>query len=300
MLTATMVHDVEACEIGAAEIEDILTSTQKGVCRAILSPDAAKLLLDNHNFKNRGLKKHQKKFLRRQIEAGKFVYNGETIVVGDRGQILNGQHRLVACWESGIPIEVLMVFGIPQAAFVTIDQGARRNGGDVLAVDGHKNCRCLAATLRQIDNYFKGAIGKSHASGPEGVEGRGDNSFTLELLGRYTDVKHSVSKMLGIRLCAPAIACALHYLCSQKDASQADEFCEVVLNGFVVGRDYDDIGKAAGMLREWLMRAALGNKKTPPWVQANIWIKAWNAGRTGVMPKVLIWKDGVDKPVIIA
>lgn len=299
MLTATKVHDIEVCDIGVDDIEDILTSDQRGVCRATLSPEAASLLLKNHNFKNRGLKRHQKLFLRRQIESGKFVYNGETIVVGDDGQILNGQHRLVACAESRIPIEVLMVFGIPHAAFPTIDQGSRRNGGDVLQIEGHKNCRCLAATLRQIDNYFKGAIGKAHASGAEGIAGRGDNSFTLELLERYKDAKPSVSKMMAVRLCPPAIACALHYLCSQKDASQADEFCDVVLNGFSANHDYSDVGKAAGMLREWLMRAALGNKKTPPWVQANIWIKAWNAGRTGVMPKVLIWKDGVDKPAII-
>jgi hypothetical protein len=299
MLTAIKVHDIEACELTSADIEEILTSGQQGVCRAILTPDAAQLLLKSHNYKNRGVKKHQKAFLERQIASGKFVYNGETIVVGDNMQILNGQHRLLACVASGMPIEVLLVFGVPEAAFVTIDQGARRHGGDVLSIQGHKNCRVLAGTLRQIDNYFKGAMGKAHASGPDGLEGRGDNSFTLELLSRYPDVHQSVSKMLGIRMCAPSVACALHYLFSRVNESQADEFCEVVLNGFAPGHAYSDIGKAAGMLREWLMRAALGNKRTPAWVQANIWIKAWNAGRTGSMPKVLIWKDGVDKPVMI-
>lgn len=299
MLTATKVHDIEACEISAEDIEDILTSDQQGVCRAILSPEAAELLLKNHNYKNRGLKKHQKAFLHRQIDGRKFVYNGETIIVGDNGQILNGQHRLSACVAAGKPIEVLMVFGIPASAFVTVDQGARRNGGDVLAIEGHKNCRVLAATLRQIDNYFKGAIGKAHANGPDGLEGRGDNAFTLELHSRYPDVNRSVSKMMGIRMCTPSVACALHYLFSRVSESQAEEFCNVVLNGFAPGQSYSDIGKAAGMLREWLMRAAIGNKKTPPWVQANIWIKAWNAGRTGTMPKLLTWKDGVDKPAMI-
>jgi hypothetical protein len=299
MLTATKVHDIELCELTAADIEEILTSGEQGVCRATLTPHAAGLLLKNHNFKNRSLKRHQKAFIQRQIETGKFVYNGETIIVGDNMQILNGQHRLAACVASGISIEVLLVFGIPASAFVTVDQGARRNGGDVLSIQGHKNCRALASALRQIDNYFKGAMGKAHASGPDGLEGRGDNSFTLELLARYPDVNRSVSKMHGIRMCAPSVACALHYLFSQKNESQAEEFCDVVLNGFTPGQSYSDIGKAAGMLREWLMRAALGNKKTPPWVHANVWIKAWNAGRTGNMPKVLIWKDGVDKPAII-
>lgn len=299
MLTSTRVHEIESCHIGVEDIEDIMTSDQRGVCRAILSPDAAALLLKNHNFKNRGLKKHQKAFLQRQIEGGKFVYNGETIIVGDNGQIMNGQHRLAACVATGKAIEVLIVFGIPAAAFVTVDQGARRNGGDLLSIDGQKNCRLLAASLRQIDNYYKGALGKAHATGADGLQGRGDNSFTLELLSRHPDVIRSVSKMMGIRLCTPSVACALHYLLSDVNHSQAEEFCDVVLDGFEAGRCYSDIGKAAGMLREWLMRAAIGNKKTPAWVQANIWIKAWNAGRTGVMPKLLVWKDGVEDQVLI-
>ena len=299
MLTATKVHDIEACELTLSDIEDILTSDQRGVCRAILSPEAAKVLLENHNFKNRGLKKHQKAFLQRQIQSGKFVYNGETIIVGDNGQILNGQHRLAACVATDTAIEVLVVFGVPSAAFVTVDQGARRSGGDVLAINGHRNCNNLAATLKQIDNYFKGALGRACANGPAGAEGRGDNSFTLELLARYPDVEASVSKMKGVRITSSAVACALHYLFRQKSPGQADEFCDVVLNGFSPDASYTDMGRAGGMLREWLTRAALGNKKTPPWVQANIWVKAWNAGRTGVMPKILCWKDGVDRPLLI-
>lgn len=299
MITAMKVHDIESGELTADDIEDILTSDQCGVCRAILSPEAAALLLKNHNFKNRGLKKHQKAFLQRQIECGKFVYNGETIIVGDNGQILNGQHRLAACVASGKLIEVLMVFGIPAAAFVTVDQGSRRAGADVLAIEGHKNCNTLAATLRQIDNYFKGALGKSHANGPSGAEGRGDNSFTLELLARYPDAEDSISKMKVVRISTPSVACALHYLFCKKSPDQAEEFCDVVINGFSPDASYSDIGRAAGMLREWLTRAALGSKKTPPWVQANVWIKAWNAGRSGVMPKVLNWKDGIDKPLFV-
>lgn len=299
MLIATKVHDIEACELTAEDIEDILTSDQRGVCRAILSAEAAAILLKNHNFKNRGLKKHQKQFLQGQIDSGKFVYNGETIIVGDNGQILNGQHRLAACVATGKPIEVLMVFGVPAAAFVTVDQGARRGGADVLCIEGHKNCNALAGALRQIDNYYKGAIGKAHASGPAGKEGRGDNSFTLELLSRYPGVEASVFKMKGIRISPPSVAIALHYLFTQVDKDAADEFCDVVMNGYQLDTTYLSAGAAGGVLREWLVRAATGSKKSLPWVIANIWIKAWNAGRDGVMPKVLSWKDGIDKPLII-
>lgn len=299
MLTATKVSDIEAVRLCAEDIEDIITSDQSGVCRAIVTPEAAATLIGNHNFKNRGIKKHQKAFIQRQIESGKFVYNGETIVVGSNGQILNGQHRLAACVSAKMPIEVLMVFGVPASSFTTIDQGARRNGSDLLTIEGHKNCTALAGCLRQIDNYYKGAIGKSHAPGKAGLEGRGDNSFTLELVSRYPMAELSVSKMKGIRITQPSIASALHYLFSEVDERQAEEFCDVVLNGYQLGNSYTAIGEAAAMLREWLVRAATGSKKTFPWVVANVWIKAWNAGREGVLPKLLNWKDGVENPLII-
>lgn len=288
MLTMTKVQELQAVEIRAEDIEEILAERQSGVCRAILFPCAAALLLDNHNARNRGVKKHQRYFLRTQIESGKFSYNGESIVIGDDAQVMNGQHRLTACVDAGIPIEVLMVFGVPKDAFVTIDQGARRSGADVLAIEGNKNSVALAGCLRQLDNYFHDCIGKNR-----GVlkTSNYDNAKPLELLGQYPDVRHSVTKMLGCRITPPSLAAALHYLFGMQDKEQADEFCEVVLNGVKPGVEYSDIGEAARMLREWLIRQSCGHKKCPPHYFANVWIKAWNAGRSGVFPKILIYKD---------
>lgn len=288
MLTTSKVQELDAVEITADDITEILASRQSGVCRAILSPCAARLLLESHNGRNRGLKKHQKHFLRAQIESGKFAYNGESIVIGDDNQVMNGQHRLTACAESALAIEVLMVFGVPADAFVTIDQGARRSGADVLSIEGHKSCVALAGCLRQVDNYFHDAIGKSHASG---YSARNDNARFLELLGQYPEVKESVSKMLHCKLTPPSLAAALHYLFAMQDKAQADEFCDVIVDGVKTDVEYSNIGKAAAMLREWLMRQAIGHKSAPPHYVANVWIKAWNAGRSGVFPKILVYKD---------
>lgn len=289
MLTATKVHDVEAVEISSEDLAEIFSTNQAGVCRAILHPDAAQLLLTKHNARNRGVKRHQKDFLKKQVEHGRFAYNGETIVIGDDRQVMNGQHRLTACVMAGLSIEVLMVFGVPSEHFVTIDQGSRRNAADVLTIEGHKNTTCLAGCLRQIDNYFNDALGRSHSKGSMGD--RADNAHAIQLAGKYPDVACSVEKMKSCRLTPPSLAAALHYLFAMVDKEDAAEFCDVILDGVKPDVNYSDIGKAAAMLREWLMRAAIGFKKTPPHYIANIWIKAWNAGRTGVFPKILVYKD---------
>jgi hypothetical protein len=296
MLTTTKVHDIEAVEINAEDVQEILESRQAGVCRAILLPEAASLLLTQFNANNRGIKRHQREFIKVQVQENRFLYNGETIVIGDNRQVMNGQHRLSACVAADMPIEVLIVFGVPSKVFVTIDQGSRRNGADVLTIKGQQNCSCLAAALRQIDNYFHDCIGQPHASGR--TVDRHDNAKSLELLEKYPGVQHSVSMMVHCRLTPPGLAAALNYLFRMVDETDADEFCGVVMNGVQTDATYSQVGKAAGLLREWLMRAAIGSKKMPARYIANVWIKAWNAGRTGVFPKILVYKDGEGQVLI--
>jgi len=75
------------------------------------------------------------------------------------------------------------------------------------------------------------------------------------------------------------------------DEDQADEVCGVILDGVRPDVSYGNTGKAASMLREWLMKCAISSKKTPQHYIANVWIKAWNAGRTGNFPKLLVYKE---------
>lgn len=295
MLMTTKVHELDVVEVTAEDIKEILDSRQAGVCRAILSPCAARLILERHNERNRCLKQHQERFLRAQIVEGKFTYNGESVVFGDNNQLMNGQHRLNACVHAEVPIEVLLVFGVPAKAFVTIDQGARRSGADVLSIEGNKSCTALAGCLRQIDAYFHDAIGKPHYGS---TRTRNENSRFLDLLRQYPDAKQSVKKMLPCKLTPPSLAAALHCLFGMHDKAQADEFCDVVLDGVKTDVDYTAAGRAAAMLREWLMRQAISHKKQPPHYTANVWIKAWNAGRTGVFPRLLIYKETEGQVII--
>lgn len=275
---------INEAAIGADQIKSIMHGNERGACRAVLHPDAARVLLANHNSRNRGIKKKQRDFLKKQMMEGKFRYNGEAIIVGDDGNILNGQHRLSACVDSGVAIEVLMVFGIESERFTTIDQGARRIKADVLSIEGYKNCNLLAATLKQVDQYYSGTIGRSGHAYTE-------NSLALDLIKKYPDVEESLDKVSGIVLTKKSLAAALHYVFSQLNQDDADEFVSVVVDGVKPGVDYTSVGEAAAMLSQWLTRASIGPKRMPAHYIANIWLKAWNAGRTGNLPRVLIYRE---------
>lgn len=48
----------------------------------------------------------------RQMSAGRWQENGETIIVGKSGNLLDGQHRLQAVIRSGVSIMAIIVFGV--------------------------------------------------------------------------------------------------------------------------------------------------------------------------------------------
>lgn len=274
--------------------EDICSFTEDGrvlVLRAIITPDVAKQVLDNNNSRNRSVRKSQMEFLSGQLKNDKFVFNGETIVFGDDGNINNGQHRLRSCAEAGVAIDVLLCFGIPRSRFTTYDQCSRRTPGDVLSIEGHPNAIKLSAALRQIDNYYAGAMGKAHAGSDR--SNRGDNSYVLELFAKYKDVDACVRRCAGFpRYTTATLAAALLWLFCREDADAAEQFFRIVEDTTQAGDAHDQVMfEAATKLRKWLTTNALGQRKSPNHVVANIWIKGWNAYRTGNIPKIYLYRE---------
>jgi hypothetical protein len=230
-------------------------------------------------------------FLVEQLKQEKFVFNGETIVFGCDGNINNGQHRLMSCVLSGVLMDALMCFGVPKSRFTTYDQSTRRTPGDVLSIEGHVNAVKFSAALRHIDNYYGGAMGKAHTAADKST--RGDNSYILELRDKYKGVEPCVRRCLGFpRYTVATLAAALYWLFANEDADAAEKFFQIVEDTTQAGDKHDPVMfEAATKLRKWLTSNALGNRKASSNVVANIWIKAWNAYRTGNVPKIYIYRD---------
>ena len=280
--------ELSAVELSYDEVCELATAGQVGVCRAVITPTVAKQLLQSNNLRNRGYRRSQLKMLVQQLRQGKFVFNGETVVFGDDGNLNNGQHRLQGCATADTSMEVLLVFGIPKDHFVTYDQVARRNCGDVLSVERQPNAIKMAAALRQIDNYHFGAMGKSHAPGNH--ETRGDNSYVLELRDKYPGVDHCVRRCSKMpRHTSVCLAAALYYLFSQVDEADADDFFRVVSDELSIeeqGNIDPSMCEAGRKLRQWLSDNHGKSAWLGPSFVANVWIKAWNAYRTGKIPKI--------------
>ena len=123
--------------------------------REIITPEVAKALL-NKNTNNRNITQSHLALIKSEILSGKWQYNGQPIIVGNTGRLLDGQHRLTAVVETGIPIDTAIIKGIDEDAFVTIDTGKVRGGADVLSIAGSKHGSHVASAIRKILEQFGG------------------------------------------------------------------------------------------------------------------------------------------------
>ena len=100
-----------------------------------ISPAEAKAWLDPAiNRGNRNIVRDHVEAIARDIKDGRWMLNVQPICFANDGRLLNGQHRLQAVIEANAPSEVLVMRGVPEAAFSTYDLQARRSPeiGDLL------------------------------------------------------------------------------------------------------------------------------------------------------------------------
>ena len=83
-----------------------------------ITPATAKAWLEEHNTKNRTIKKAHVARLAADMKQGRWVgENGESIKFDVDGRLADGQHRLAACVASGVTITSLVVRDIPTDSY---------------------------------------------------------------------------------------------------------------------------------------------------------------------------------------
>ena len=229
----------------------------------------------------------------RDMLAGNWPLNGQTIIRAIDGTLLDGQNRCMACVESGIPFTTLVVEGVDQDAFVTIDRGTARTPGDMLTILGVENATAVAAAATYVWRYQNGKPLK--AGGP--------NSPTVDELLRVVtcnpDIADSVTigKRPNNPLRPPAAASFTHWLLSQKDAALATEFFDRLTIGDQLPADSPIL-----QLKHLLDKANRGQARQhvlPARSRIGVTVKAWNLWRSGKTTRLLSFKstEAVPEPI---
>jgi hypothetical protein len=108
------------------------SESKMGLYEITLTPDMAQSWLTRFNTSNRRIQMAHVRSIARDIRTGNWMQNAQPVCfAGDPfsedAQLLNGQHRLMACVHAGEPIEILVATDLPEAAFETYDVQGKRS-----------------------------------------------------------------------------------------------------------------------------------------------------------------------------
>jgi hypothetical protein len=238
-----------------------------------IQPDEAAYMLQEWNTRNRHHSQKSESDLVRAIKDGRWRDNGEAIIFGSDGRLLNGQHRLRACVLTGVPIPASVSFGVDPDAFDTIDRGRRRNLGDDLSIVGEKNAGALAAALGVLWFDDEDRIEKlgRNASPPLDVAQRllEDHPAIRESVAWASTHKHEIAL-------EPRLIAYCHYRFSLSDANAAAKF----FRDLVEGADLK-VGDPVLRLRDMLKENKTNKVRPNPSSLLESVVKAWNARRSG-------------------
>lgn len=234
-----------------------------------VTPEIARQMLAR-NSANRPLRRSYVSTLAHAIRRGDWMLNGESIKFSQTGALLDGQHRLSAVIEAQKSVKVVVVYGLANDAFITIDMNRRRTAADALAIAGVPNEKLMAAAIRLILILSNNPVQFRQTFTPSEVK---------EWCDAYQDELHqwlTLARMVSkTNLLDPSIVIGLSYYFHAKDPEAVRPFFARIADG--MGLEHDDPIFA---LRELLAKNATSVSKLPRHFIVATVIKAWNMRRS--------------------
>lgn len=240
----------------------------------VIHPPTAKQMLET----NRGNRHPNVAAIGRYADdmaAGRWHVGTSVIIFNEDGDLIDGQHRLQACVQAGVPFTSLVVRGVSREARPAIDQGVKRSLSHVLTWKGHVSTASLGAAVKAAWVWQNTGTPFNRSTFPTN-----DQSLAwLELnpsMPATVKVADQLKKALGVPL--STVAAFLHWT-TMAEPEATDEFVGKMKLG--VGLEYGDPALA---LREWVLRQATSNvtsRKPLPAVYCQVFVTAWNAQMEG-------------------
>ena len=177
--------------------------------KQIITPALASEWL-KHNVKNRPLRQGHVDLLTKVILGDQWVVDGNPIRFNDRGDVIDGQHRLSAIVRSKRSVESLVCRGLKEEAQNAIDVGRSRSHADVLTLKGVESARKKLAPARIIERWERGDSASTSRKGTT----LGELEWVLDKFG--SDIDRAVNGITytidpGIRSGAASTFAAFAY-----------------------------------------------------------------------------------------
>lgn len=227
------------------------------------------------------------------MRRGEWTLTGEAIKLAADGTLRDGQQRLSAVVECGIPLTTVVIRNVPADAFDRMDSGKVRTRSDVLGMHGFPSALPLAACVRGL--IWIGQTGRLRPG--RGNEPLVTNASSLAYAHEHPEVIEAVrlgdrvyhSGMVG-GIGLWSIAFGLFLRLSEHDAH---EFAEAIITGenLMRGDPRLLIRNRAGTRNRGEFASESGRESLLALI-----IKAWNMWRKGKTAKALTWHGYAENP----
>jgi hypothetical protein len=252
-----------------------------------ITPKLAQEWLDRGGV-NRKVTRRRIDSMAAAIQRGEWQLTGEAIKLDKHGRVRDGQNRLHAIVQAGVPVQSLVVRGVSEDAFDVMDTGRSRNAADVLHIHGYPSQNALAAAARGlmfIERY--GRVFPTQRDSHLYVT----PVTTLQYVKDHPEVIDGVR--LGDRIYHSGIQggiglwAIIMTLFLRLDTEQAEQFTDHLTTGAGLHR-----GDPLLMLRNRLLGSQRDQYSTLSGREAlvAVAIKAWNAWREGKTLQSLTWR----------
>lgn len=223
------------------------------------------------NVRNRNVRKTVVTRYAQDMIHDRWHFNGAPILIGKDGTLYDGQHRLMAIVESGRTQQMVVMYGVDESAKYTIDSGASRTPGDILAFAGYSDSHAIAAVARLVMAVEEGrAFAGYRPSNIEIREWVDDNPDIEQAVRVYGMSRRQVP-------CPPSVVAAAFLLCFRVDPDDAVEFFVTKLIN-TEGLTANDPVKA---LRQLLANLTGKESALLRYDQIRYILRAWNFFREG-------------------
>jgi hypothetical protein len=125
-----------------------------------LTLDAMTKLLDNKTSDRRNRKVTIPRVTRmaRDMTNDAWRFTGDPIKLDQSGFVIDGQHRLLAIFASGVKQPMAILYGADEATQLVVDTGRPRSANDQLTIRGTRHARYVSAAASMLLRWRAGQI----------------------------------------------------------------------------------------------------------------------------------------------
>ena len=172
-----------------------------------ITPELAKRYLSCNVRENRTISGATVAKYAADMVSGDFVINNNAICFNDLGQLIDGQHRLKACVQAGVPFKTFVTRNLPADAYKVIDTGRPRDAKAALKYS-HSGDRLYYSTdtiavARAIFQFLPGDARPSRRPSVTEIEKLINDNYDL------MQTAHALGTVRGKRVPSVAVVGAL-------------------------------------------------------------------------------------------